>query len=202
MVQLAENETKTAELLAYKEKIGNFKMVVDKLKIKTADDNEAAVQLTQRAKLEYKEIEGKRKERTDPLEKTKKLIIADFKPLTNALKLIEADLKGKMVFYAQAVEAKNRKIEEENEKKIEKYNEKIAAGKVPANVPTMKKEIETKTTGQSFRTDKKHRVIDFNKIPKDYLMIDEQKIKAAVKMGIGIPGIEVYEEKTPVIRGI
>ena len=42
----------------------------------------------------------------------------------------------------------------------------------------------------------KHRVVDADQVPREYLMVDEKKIAAAVKDGIrSIAGVEIYEDQ-------
>jgi hypothetical protein len=56
-----------------------------------------------------------------------------------------------------------------------------------------------RVAGISYRETWKHRVTDVNKVPREYLMVDEQKLRrvvAAMKGQIKIAGVEVYAEKT------
>jgi hypothetical protein len=44
-------------------------------------------------------------------------------------------------------------------------------------------------------------VEDFDKIPPSYLMLDEKKVKQAIKMGVrDIPGIKIFENKQTAMR--
>lgn len=56
-----------------------------------------------------------------------------------------------------------------------------------------------KLNGVSFREDWKYEVVDPNLIPREYLMVDESKlrkvVKALGKTAANIPGIRVYAEK-------
>jgi hypothetical protein len=67
---------------------------------------------------------------------------------------------------------------------------------IPSAVPTI--------TGKSSRQNWKFRITDADKIPREYLMVDEQKIGAivrALKEKHGIPGIQAYPENIVSFRG-
>ena len=49
----------------------------------------------------------------------------------------------------------------------------------------------------------KHEVIDAAAVPREYLMVDDAAIKAAVKAGIrAIPGVRVFEEAEMRVRRV
>lgn len=60
-----------------------------------------------------------------------------------------------------------------------------------------------KVEGVSYRSTWKHQVVNAALVPREYLVIDEQKIAAVVRATKGtlqIPGVRIYEEQTAVVR--
>jgi hypothetical protein len=58
--------------------------------------------------------------------------------------------------------------------------------------------------GITYRTTWKHQVVDAALVPREYLVIDEQKIAAVVRATKGtlqIPGVRIYSEHIAVVRG-
>lgn len=70
----------------------------------------------------------------------------------------------------------------------------------PITAPTVFVARETpKVAGISYRENWKYRVVDVEKVPREYLKLDDVKvgqIVRAMKGSTSIPGIEVYAEKT------
>jgi len=67
----------------------------------------------------------------------------------------------------------------------------------PVTVPEVKEEDTTKHEGISYQKDWKFRIKDKKKVPEEYKMIDEKRIRGVVrsmKENTNIPGIEVYSE--------
>lgn len=132
-----------------------------------------------------------------------------FNPKIKEMGNIEAQLRSNHLnpFY-QELDRKERKkqadIEAANQKKIEKYNNKVdeaeGSGKDVDSITLPKtKDIPTGNTitttnkSKSVRIKKKiWKLVDIKKVPREYLMLDEKKINRIFK-DIEIPGIEVSE---------
>ncbi len=136
-------------------------------------------------------------------------------PLNEALKAERARWKPREEALDEALRSLNRKMTDyqtEEDRKAQEAAEKIAArvgegkGKLKSETAMAKIDelekpatsIATTTGGVRFRVTKQFRIIDEKKIPRDYLVIDDVKVRAAMKEGKAIAGIEYYEEKTPV----
>jgi hypothetical protein len=51
------------------------------------------------------------------------------------------------------------------------------------------------------RTDWKYDIMDHNEIPREFLTIDEKKVKASIKAGVrNIPGLKIYSAETAVLK--
>lgn len=75
---------------------------------------------------------------------------------------------------------------------LETASKKIAAIEKPADV------VNTDVGQVKFRTDKKLKITDENKIPREYLVVDEKKLLDALKNGIVVSGAEIEEIQTPI----
>lgn len=86
------------------------------------------------------------------------------------------------------------------EAKIGASNE--AAAQQLAQIDKPQEVVRTEAGSVSFRVVKKVRVTDTAKLPREFLVPDLKFIEAALKSGRDVPGAELYEEKTPVSRGV
>jgi len=119
----------------------------------------------------------------------------------------EMAIKGKVKKYLLAEEERREAIERENERKrreaLEKAEELRGKGHheeaddVEDFVPTKFVPPAPRMEGVQSREKWRYRVIDPNKIPRRYLMIDSVKINQEVTLKKGatkIPGIEAYKD--------
>lgn len=204
-----------------KQTIVNF--TVQKAKsviISNQDDYSNAVKMLKeikelREKLDarYKPIQQKTKEANQLALKN----INDYKiPLDEANRIIRLSM-GK---YATEQEAKRRaeenRIRKESEEKeraaiekdllelgVKEDTAKEEAEKMEIVIPEIKIVDETKTSGVTYRKDWKFTIEDVSKIPRKYMMPDEERIKKVVKAlknETNIPGIKVFSNKTPITR--
>lgn len=109
---------------------------------------------------------------------------------------------------AARIEEERRRIEEAAAMETEAaatgnadlMEEAVALIAAPVAAPVIVVARETpRVSGISYRENWKYRVVDANKVPREYLMVDESKIRrvvAAMKGQIKIAGVEVYVEKT------
>jgi len=135
-----------------------------------------------------------------PLNKQVKGINLKFKPYTDVLDKAEAEIKSKMTAYQVeqekirlAEEDRLRKIQqkeyEKQVKKAEKKDEDIPPPPPPVRVETPKVE------GLSMRKMWDFEIIDIGKIPAEYMIPDETKIRKIVNAGVRkIAGIRIFEK--------
>jgi len=145
-------------------------------------------------------------------------ITAAEKDILAGIDQLRTEKKREMARWQAEQERKRREEEErlrrEVEKKLEeerlrkalelekegKKDEAEAALNEPAFVPPPPPPTQAvpKVQGVKFRTVWKFKIVDEAKIPREYLMVDEKKIRKvveALKEQANIPGIEVYPEK-------
>lgn len=140
-----------------------------------------------------KKLESKRLEITKPLNDSLRRINTMFKQWSLPLIEAEAYLRNEMIRYNAEV---RRKIEEENKKLLK------AAKKVGIETEGIK--IEAKPdivrTGQGSVSSRKFwtfKVKNLLKVPREYLKLDEVKVRTAIREGVRkIDGLEIYEEET------
>lgn len=193
--------------------------------VRNEEEEVKAVTLGGEAKKIYKAIEERRKQIIAEPEAFTKAVNTFAKGFTERLKSVEDDLKGKISQYSAAIEQERRKQEQAAEMARQELQRKLdaeaeeanrkakeeafKAGADPASVPLFKapevpaplvperkKATRTATGTSSFQARVwKFRVIDPDKVPREFLCVDERLVADHVKAGTRfIPGIEIYEE--------
>lgn len=154
--------------------------------IQTKADYDEAMSILKQAKELYKSIDNKRKELTRPIDESKKRIMAFFKPPLNLLKEKQAFMENEIREYIQREEEKRREAERDVET-LDLIDDRFLDSLRIVNQEPVK---TSKRTVYDFE------VIDENIIPREYLTIDEKKIKTAVQKSKGevnIPGIKIVK---------
>jgi hypothetical protein len=175
-----------------------------------------------------KKLEAARLELTRPLDDHKKAIMDRFRVPQNRLADADEKLKQGILAYDRELErirreeeVKLRAIAEreaaEARKRLEEEAVKVitetgditeAESIVEASIAIVPEVVELKApdmkwTGVSHRALYRYRVTDINAVPREYLVINEQKLAQLARDSKGsatVPGIEFYEEKTLVQR--
>jgi hypothetical protein len=127
--------------------------------------------------------------------------------LTAPLSQAEARLSSEILAYRQkqqaAAAAAQAKLNAQHERKIEKAIEKgkdVADIAPPVQVAAPAKSVQTDAGGVTARKVKKHRIVDESLIPDTYWIVDEAKVGKAVRAGIEVPGVQVWDEETLSVR--
>jgi len=111
----------------------------------------------------------------------------------------------------QAEEAARLKKIEEDRKlaeaaELEANGQKDEAEQVlsePVFTPPPAMQAPPKVEGVSYRDNWKFRITNESQIPREYWVVDAQKIGQVVratKGSLSIPGIQIYNDKTPIVR--
>ena len=148
-----------------------------------------------------KKIELKRKFFTQPLNEQVKKINVMFKEYSNPLSEADRIVRNKMLSYRKVQEEKQRKEQEKLDKEAKKIAKKenipveeVMEGNKAQEVP--------KTVGAT--TIKKvwtFEVEDEARVPRGFLMLDEPRIREAIRKGIReINGIKIFEKETIATR--
>lgn len=135
-----------------------------------------------------KGLEDERTAITKKILESKRAVDGLFTPATTPLKAAEAVIRGKLAGAARlrlAAETAARLAAETAAAEGRHADVIVALASAPDAVAT---------TGSSARAVKKWRVVDSALVPREYLVIYENAVDAAVKAGVEIPGIEVYDD--------
>ena len=167
-------------------------------------------------KAQRKVLDDLRKSFTRPLDQAKKAIMDFFRTPEERLDAAENALKRAMVIWSNEQErirrAEQAKLEEQARKEREKLMARAEAAaakgkdekalELAAQASTVVAPIAQttapKVTGISFREVWKFEVVDPAAVPREYLTVDEQKIRkvvGALKGDTTIPGVRVWAEK-------
>jgi hypothetical protein len=207
--------TDTKEVIKLEEadakEVSIFEKTANELKITSAADVEAAVDTLGSIKKMQKHLKAQEDGAKKPYQELVKGIIAAFKKPQTDLAAAESTIKSKISTF-RAEEA--RKAEE----KKAKIEARVGEGKGKLKVQTAINQIsdveqsksaahvDTGNSKMTVRMIKKVRITDESLIPRDYLVVDNAKVRAAAvkiydlkKEGVEvamIPGVEVYEEES------
>lgn len=173
--------------------------------------NVRAVEMAGQSKKLWKRIEDVRKAAVREPNEFIKSVNALAKSYQDRLTMIENGLKRKISDYQARVELERRKQQEnerqEREKLQAKVNAEAAALNVeapviaPAVAPEVPKVTRTEVATASQRLVWKFEITDIDAVPKNYKIVDERKVREAIKAGIrDIPGIKIFPENTTIIR--
>jgi hypothetical protein len=140
-----------------------------------------------------------------------KAVTDKIKRFTDILTKSERVVKKKMADYQMEQERARREAERRAEEERRKAEEERAAARAraeeagepePENLPkvpeVLEKEPEEKIDGVSFVENWTFEIEDISKVPLEYLILDEKKVRGvvkAMKADTRIPGIRAYAEK-------
>lgn len=183
--------------------------------IVTDDKSEVkAIDVVKRIKNFAKEAEDARTDYVAPFNEFVKRVNAAFKPIANSFAAAESKIKMKILAYQQKREAAAREAQRQQE---EKYRQDLASqlheddifGGEPTPLAAPPPTIIAPTTvsgsvgTSSQRKNWTYEITDESLIPRQYLMVDEKKIRGYVttfKEKAVIPGVRVYQETGLSIR--
>jgi len=164
------------------------------IEITDAEWDEKATEYFKPIKDGLKGLEEFRKKYTQPFDKINKAINKQVRVYSEPLKECEQIIKDKKRDYFLLQEKIERKKQIEYEKKMEKS---LADNKPMPAPPVQIAEKQTKTNNVTSSVLKvwKFKIQDVNSIPRDYMMVDESKIRNIIKAGVReIPGVFIYED--------
>jgi hypothetical protein len=136
-----------------------------------------------------KSVQEKKDSVIKPLNEALKNARLLFSPIEEKIDTIETYLKEQVLSYNEKLLEESRKKEQEAAKKIEQGEDIGKATKGLEKIQEKQAEIK------GVRTIKKLRIIDVNKIPREFMIPDEVKIRQALLLGAKVEGAELIEEK-------
>ncbi len=138
----------------------------------------------------YDRIEAARTDLTKPLNEVLKKINAAFKPMQNEIDAAKKRVRGLMTAWtikkrqeAEQLAAKQRTAQAEMGMAVTAV---VADPAQPQGVAT--------------RKDLKYEVTDIEKVPLDFITVDDKLVREALKKGETIPGIRSWVEESVVVK--
>lgn len=200
-------------LRIFEEKVSAIETEASAMTVNSAAAASNATEMTGQVKRLAKSVDDRRKEIIAEPDSFVRKVNGFVKPISDRLKALEALLKRKLSDHAFQVELQRREIErKQNEARIElqKQVDAEAAAKgvetvvlPPVAIPTKKEPVRSDSAVSSAVMVWKHEVVDAAAVPREYLMVDEAAIKAAVKAGIrDVPGVRIFEEAEMRVRRV
>lgn len=160
-----------------------------------------------------KSIEEKRTFFVKPLNEQVSRINQLFKGYAAPLERADGVIRGKVLGYRQEQERirreeedRLRKLQEKEQARLAKLAEKKGLPEPPPPPMPITVMAAPKTVSGSMGTVSAKKVWEFEivdpmAIPREYLMVDESKIRAVVKAGVrNIPGVRVFEVEQLAVR--
>ena len=167
-----------------------------------------------------KKADEERKTWVEPLNNQVSRINAEFKAITEPLKKAEDAVKAKLIRFQQEEEAKaraeaQRKMEEEaaalaaaenaradgDDDIAEAIVEQVASQPDPSIVKPVAPVRSDYGSVASIRKGWSFSIVSYGEVPRQYLMLDENHVRAAIREGArAIPGLLIFETQTAVIR--
>lgn len=187
-------------------------------KIATAVSYQLAGEDLKRIKGAMKRLEDLRTAITRPMDAAKRAVMDLFRQPAERLETAERTIKGAMVSYANEMERQQREERDRAEREAQAERDRLAAAAARAadrgeadtadaiqqqadSVAAVVPIRETpKIAGIHFRDVWKFEITDAAAIPREFLQVDEQKIRRVVQAMKGdtrIPGVRPYAEKQP-----
>lgn len=199
-------DIQTKEIAVVKTQVSKAISAAESIEIKTDEQMLEAGEIKKKIKIVGKMVKEKKEAITKPLNDALKQVRELFKPLEEGYEQADDMIASKMIAYQRIIEEKQRKIEEEARKKLEEAQKQLEQGKLTEKqAERVENKIEKKLEeapqvikkSENFQTReiKKFRIINETEVPREYLMIDEVKVRKAMMAGIVVSGVEYYTDK-------
>jgi hypothetical protein len=186
----------TKEVSVVKQQATKALSAANEIVIKSQEDMVKATDVLSKIKSVGKLVKERKELITRPLMESLNSVRDLFKPIEQTHADAERIIKGKMLDWQNAEEARQEKERLAIANRVEKGTMKpeTAVAKMEKIAP-----VQTSAQGKvgtvTTRIVKKYRVTDESKLPREFLVPDMGKISEALKAGQVVPGAEIYEEK-------
>lgn len=124
---------------------------------------------------------------------------ARWKPQETKLDSLIIKIRGAMTTFQTALIQVQKKEQDKIVAKLEdgKIKPETAIRKLEA-LDTVDKKVETISGSVSFKTVTRFEVTDLSAVPVEYVVLNEVKVREALKEGKNIPGVRKFEEQIPI----
>lgn len=162
--------------------------------------------LLQQAKGYHRRLDDERKKLVGPLNEQVKAINDMFRPFTDRLSVFESKMKMAMGEYLRKKENDRRKAlkdAEEAAARVSVLSQPSQDTSVQEALVRASEAQAPQVSGVSQRSVIRFELVDLSQVPRDYLCLDEARVREAIKAGVrDIPGLRIYEDKTLAIRAV
>ncbi len=195
VVSVTPEEKQIQDLRAETKEVVSF---ADLLEVTTKEDYDRAMSEGLRIKKIGDKITGRKEEITKPLSTALSSARELFRPMEAQVSEALATIKGKMLAWKKAEDAKAEEARRKLALQVEKGNitKKETIERRATEIVNPEKTTHVEEGRGSTSKITKYRVIDKTKVPLDYLIPDMVAIKNAFKMGKPVDGVEAYQEET------
>lgn len=124
---------------------------------------------------------------------------ARWKPRELQLDTLITKVRTAMTVFQTNLLATQKKEQDKIVSKLEdgKIKPETAIRKL-GEMDTVEKKVETESGSISFKTVMRFEVTDLSAVPVEYVVLNDVKVREALKEGKSIPGIRKYEEQVPI----
>jgi hypothetical protein len=184
--------------LAVSKEVSVYERVAEKLVLESAEDMVGAVKMLSETNKVADRVKEEKEKVTKPLLEALNAERARWKPIETAVANAVALIRGKMMDYQKKTEEENRIKEEKLMARVEKGTMRVDTAVTKMNqLPDAKASVTTDSGMVQWTTVKKLVITDEGLIPREYLVIDQVKVKEALKKGVVVSGAQLVEEKVP-----
>lgn len=188
-------------LAVYEHAIVQMQGFLNNLEVTDAKSAELAVELGTTAKKAINSLEKVRKGVIESPYSFVRTVNNLAKYYKEQLQPIEKEAKRKYSAYQAELERQRLEVERLEAKKAQAKQATTDEVVTTVATPEAPKATHAKTGTASTRNKWQFEITDPTQIPVEYLMVDEKKIRQAVKDGVReIAGVRIFEEKTAVFR--
>jgi len=184
------------EVIVLKAQVSKLETKANSITITNQEEQTDAIDIVSKLKDTYSQIKEKKEQITKPLNEALKNARNLFAPIEEQFKTAEAIIKGKLLAYAQKVNAEAQAKEQKIADRVEKGTLKLdTAEKKLDEIERVEQTTHGNVGSVSIKTIKKVRITNEALLPREYLVPDEVKIRRDALGGKVIPGVEVYNEE-------
>ena len=204
-------ETTKAQFQKYEDQIEGWTGKAKDLEIKDDTTNETATEMLAQVAGIIKDLDKHRKAVIAEPDRYVRDVNAFVRRFKVKLDGIVKDLKGKVGTYAYNLELVRREEERLMQEAADKKQKELDAQAKKADVepvempkmvaPVKQDPVRTDSGTASTRMEWTYEITDFDKIPRQYLIINPPSVKLAIKSGIReVPGLRIFERPVVTVR--
>ena len=169
----------------------------EEISIKTSEDLTSAVEILSSLNKIKDEIEAEKVKVTRPLLDALNAERSRWKPRELQLETVTVRLRSMISVFQTALVTKQRLEEEAIAKRLSdgKILPTTAIKRMDA-ITTAPTNVKTDKGQVSFKTVRKFEVVDFRKVPVEYLLLNETAIRESLREGKEVEGVRYWDEQS------